>query len=248
MDSNLLEDQAPITSLFPHHIAMYGGTFNNVAGNSYNSHMHNYTLSGCTVYLSGQEQSLRATGLPPLPTRGSGFVDQKYTTRYTGKRSRPYPSRKLDRSSSPSKFAPEEPGLSPQLLKAANTLVLISKFVTLHTNGTGIFHRIAPSLRELEMLIAFASAAYGACRGRTIMGRMIRAAIDNRMEQGNSTLEQLFDEMVSLPHCSFPRIRHAYRVVHEWWTENEPEEILSIRRRVTQEVQGIGEWLRCLHS
>jgi hypothetical protein len=77
-------------------VAAYGGgTFNSVAGNSYNSHMHgNYILSGCTVFLSGHEQTPYTGLLVPLAIGGPGPVVRSSTNRRKGMRTRPYPSKK----------------------------------------------------------------------------------------------------------------------------------------------------------
>ncbi|KAH6890076.1 hypothetical protein BKA70DRAFT_875311 [Coprinopsis sp. MPI-PUGE-AT-0042] len=144
----------------------------------------------------------------------------------------------------------EERPLSVQFVIAKSNLRSIKQLVIPHADQEGIFKRIAPFLTDLETIISFASTAYDACHGTTAMGQVIRANIEDRMTRCNTTLEELHDELVHLPYRSFLRRlqSYAYRVVYEWWTGNEPEEIAAIRTRVSDEAIAIGRWLRCLHS
>ncbi|KAH6903509.1 hypothetical protein BKA70DRAFT_1514516 [Coprinopsis sp. MPI-PUGE-AT-0042] len=137
-----------------------------------------------------------------------------------------------------------------QFLLVKNTLQLAKQLVAPHTtrNKTGIFKGVVPHLHDLEVLIDFCSSAYDACSGGTTIGKLIKAAIEARMEACNQSLSQLHADIAHLPRCPFPRIEYLHRVIHEWWTDNEAGEIATIRRRISEEVKAIGEWLWCLHS
>lgn len=227
-------------------VQMSGGTFHSVAGNSNNTHNHHY--HGCTVFMSDQGQRLLPSKVAsPITRRGSTSVIRTKSSAVRNSRMRPYPPRRPHSASNviyPGSGAAADP--STQLLRAKTILLMIHKLVDPHADHTGIFHRIKPGLVELEVLVDFACAGYRACSPWTKFGRNIRASIDRRMEECNLILTELLGEIIRLPYRSFPRIRRAYLVVHQWWTGNEPEEIVSIRTRVFKEAKAIGEWLRCL--
>ncbi|KAH6903485.1 hypothetical protein BKA70DRAFT_598686 [Coprinopsis sp. MPI-PUGE-AT-0042] len=138
--------------------------------------------------------------------------------------------------------------LSAQFLIAMSKLEDINQLIAPHTDAIGIFRRVEPYLRDLTVLVGFASTAYAACGSGTILGNIVRASIDTRMTHCNSVLSQLLRQIRRLPYRSFPRTRYGYSVVHEWWTGNEPEEIRTIRLSISEEAKAIGEWMRCLHS
>ncbi|KAH6913239.1 hypothetical protein BKA70DRAFT_1262263, partial [Coprinopsis sp. MPI-PUGE-AT-0042] len=216
-----------------------GGTFNNVGRDSHN---HVYHMN-CNVFVTGLCQ------IPHIGPASNGIAGSSGSSTHSCLPLRASASDGLSQLSlaSPNPL-PEELGRSIQLLLAEKTLLRIRQLVTPHNDRTGIYKRVAPCLAELEALIAFASNAYQACRGGTTMGRVIRTALDVRMEQCNDMLDRLLGELVQLPYRSFPRVGHAYRVVYEWWTGNEPEEIVAIRTAVSNEVIAIGECLHWLNS
>ncbi|KAH6905930.1 hypothetical protein BKA70DRAFT_1430362 [Coprinopsis sp. MPI-PUGE-AT-0042] len=181
------------------------------------------TLNNCKVIVSGDGQILQTSSLSLTPPRELG-------------------------STSAPGFSSSTPPASAQFLLATTQLEIIDKLISPHTDATGIFKRAEPHLRELQKFVDFASTAYTACGGGTMLGNTVRAAIDTRMKQCNEALLQAIIQIARLPHRSFPRIRYAHRVVHKWWTGNDPEEIRAIRLSLLNEVEGIGEWLHCLHS
>ncbi|KAH6884707.1 hypothetical protein BKA70DRAFT_137597 [Coprinopsis sp. MPI-PUGE-AT-0042] len=225
-----------------------GGNFNNVEGNSYTFH------AGCHVYLADQRY---ISGMPPIAS-GSAHSHGPVTTERLDNRPHGFsalnkpigalpPREPLDTSPQQSL---EEHALSVEFVIAKSNLRSIKQLVIPHADQEGIFKRIVPFLADLETIISFASTAYDACHGATAMGKVIRANIEDRMTRCNTTLEELHDELGRLPYRSLPRRvqSYAYRVVYEWWTGNEPEEIVAIRTRISDEVIAIGQWLRCLHS
>jgi hypothetical protein len=204
-----------------------GGTWNNVEGNQ---HFH---FTGCSVIVNTQAILSASTS-----TSASGA---RLTLSSTSRA--PSDAIQLQASCCEQNQAP-----SIQFLLAKNTLGLAKQLLVPHTNRTGTLKGVEPLFRDLEVLIDFSSAAYEACGGGTAMGRLIRRAIEARMEKCITSLAQIHTDIARLSHCSLPRIRYAHRVIHEWWTGNERQEILTIRQRISREVTAIGEWLRCLHS
>ncbi|KAH6884333.1 hypothetical protein BKA70DRAFT_140104 [Coprinopsis sp. MPI-PUGE-AT-0042] len=223
--------EAPVFSLLKENanstVNISGGTWNNVEGNQ------SFHFVGCNVTLSTPGV---VSGASPLPSTSGA--------RYAVSTSRiPPGAERLPASCHERAQIP-----NAQFLIVRNTLQLTKQLMAPHTSKTGILGRLEPRLRDLEILVDFSSSAYDACGGRTTLWRLIRAAIETRMEKCNTSLTQLHTEIASLPHRSFPRIRYAHRVIYEWWTGNEPEEILAIRQRISEETTAIGEWLCCLHS
>ncbi|KAH6903490.1 hypothetical protein BKA70DRAFT_1301139 [Coprinopsis sp. MPI-PUGE-AT-0042] len=147
------------------------------------------------------------------------------------------------------------PGLPPsasppsaELLIAMSKLEVINQLIAPHTDAIGIFRRVKPYLRDLTVLVGFASTAYTACGSGTILGNIVRASIDTRMKNCSCMLSQLLRQIARLPHRWFPRTRYAFSVVHQWWTRNEPGEIRAIHLSIVEEATAVGRWLRCLHS
>jgi hypothetical protein len=225
-----------------------GGNFNNVEGNSYT------ILSGCTVYVAGEpgNSGLHISGTPYLaseahPGSAGGHRSQVVPTR--NELSWPCPSTPGPSQDLSTQYSFEEAPPFVEFAIAKSNLRSINQLVIPHADQEGIFRRILPFLADLEATIGFASAAYDACNGRTVLGKVIRASIEHKMTRCNKMLEELHDEIGRLPYRSFPRrVQYAYGVVYEWWTGNEPEEIAAIRTRVSEEAIAIGLWLHYLHS
>ncbi|KAH6893722.1 hypothetical protein BKA70DRAFT_835333 [Coprinopsis sp. MPI-PUGE-AT-0042] len=185
---------------------------------------------------------------PPAHAKNSapgGKLVKRDQGSFVRERKRTFPPRKPLGVSSESLG---NPSLSAEFVIAQNNLRFINKLVIPHGDQDGILKRVAPLLVDLERMISFASTAYNACRGGTTIGRVIRTNIEARMALCNRALEELHGQIERLAYRSFPQVQYAYRVVYEWWTTTEPEEISDIRKSVSNEVTAIGEWLRCLHS
>ncbi|KAH6890728.1 hypothetical protein BKA70DRAFT_870757 [Coprinopsis sp. MPI-PUGE-AT-0042] len=234
-------DPFPFGSKNVTRLDIYGGSWQNVEGNS-------ITLNNCNVFMTRDGQISQTM---PLSQTRLGSARKQGTSQRIA-HDRRMRTRLSDNSdhlwANPSALRQSVYPSPAQFLKAKQTLEDINQLISPHTDAIGIFKRIEPHLRDLETLVGFASTAYTACGSGTVLGNIVRAAIDTQMEQCNGTLFQLLGQIKWLPYRLFPRAGYAYSVVHEWWTGHEPEEIRAIRLSILKEVTAIGEWLRSLHS
>ncbi|KAH6903477.1 hypothetical protein BKA70DRAFT_1566696 [Coprinopsis sp. MPI-PUGE-AT-0042] len=222
------------------HLDISGGTWHNIEGNS-------FTLQNCKVFVAKDGKTLQTS--PLSPTRPHSNTKRGVIPCMSGdSRVRTKASQTREPSSAPTPTLPPSASPSTEFLIALTKLEDINQLIAPHTDAIGIFKRVGPYLQDLTVLVGFASTAYTACGRGTILGNIVRVAIDTQMKHCNRALSQLLVQIAWLPHRSFPRARYAYSVVHEWWTGNEPREIRMIRLSISEEVTTIGEWLRCLHS
>jgi hypothetical protein len=228
-----------LTGITSAHIS--GGIWNHVKGNS-------FTFNNCKVSLNKYGHILHTSS---LSSTHSGSVMKKGVHRDVASDSRAG----INAPQAPENHTASAPGSSPSLAPtsaefpiAMRQIEIIDQLIAPHVDENGIFKRVGPHLRELQAFVGFASTAYTACGSGTLLGSIISAAIDTRMKQCNRVLFQLIIQVARLPHRSFPRIQYIHSIVHQWWIGNEPEEIRIIRLSLLDEVKGIAEWLRCLHS
>ncbi|KAH6911865.1 hypothetical protein BKA70DRAFT_865052 [Coprinopsis sp. MPI-PUGE-AT-0042] len=204
------------------------GTFNDIKGNS-------YTTTYNTYYVSTDLPQPQAWAERLCSLRTKAIGQNRFSANASGSSSHVVETTEIC-----------TPGLFPMV---ENTLELITHLVDAAPTGSPtLFHRISPALRDLVLLVAMSSMAYQACTSHTPIGRLVRGSIDCRLALCNSRLVALHREMLGLPYRSVPLVRSVCRALYQWWTANEPEEILSIRSQLNAETIAFGEWLSDLKS
>ncbi|KAH6896300.1 ras guanine nucleotide exchange factor domain-containing protein [Coprinopsis sp. MPI-PUGE-AT-0042] len=194
-------------------LTLIGGTFNNVHGNSYTYNIY----SSCA----------------PTKCRNP-------------KRRRGGPIRKSCKCiegtvvPSASRLDISLPAVFPQVQQS---LEFIRQVIEPQAHSEGIFHRISLHLRDLGDLVQFSSLAYQACNSSTVIGKLVRCAIDTRLLQCQEILRCVHGDLLNLPHRSLPLTPFICRVVYGWWSGSEPEEITTIRSRICAEATAVAEWL-----
>ncbi|KAH6906739.1 ras guanine nucleotide exchange factor domain-containing protein [Coprinopsis sp. MPI-PUGE-AT-0042] len=194
-------------------LTLIGGTFNNVHGNSYT-----YNIYSSCVPTKCRNPKRRRGG----PIRKSCKCIEGTVV--------PSASR-LDISL---------PGVFPQVQQS---IEFIRQVIEPQAHSEGIFHRISLHLRDLGDLVQFSSLAYQACNSSTVIGKLVRCAIDARLLQSQEILRCVHGDLLNLPHRSLPLTPFICRVVYGWWSGSEPEEITTIRSRICAEATAVAEWL-----
>lgn len=209
-----VEDQAT------HNVLITDSTFNEVSGNSY------VTYHNCTVYA--------AYGGDPLRTRAlERFGGRDHDVTRCGSKDKVLPAPAVQTDAT----------LRETFQQARQSLDFINKLIEPHSHPRGMCFQIPNHLRELAELLDFSSKAYYACDSHTVLGKLMKTAIDHRIRRCQALLRRVHGDIAELPHFSLPVFPLICRVLYEWWTGTEPEEIAAVRLDLRKEARAVGEWL-----
>ena len=107
--------------------------------------------------------------------------------------------------------------------------------------------RLRKDVGELAATVAFCKRAYTASKP-TMLYPLLNRQILKRIESCRDTLTRAHSRIAKLPYLSIPPWLEAGRILLGWFTSrnNEPDDILSIRLEIVEEIEALGNYLGSL--